>query len=118
MTMTIPNPNVYPVTLNNMFVVWNNDKGHQTGNDKSLILLSASLLGDPTPFWTADPLQPPLGPSAGLTPPAAVILPAGTTSTIVFTFNQSYDKYSQSEEIYINLLTPGCEDYPIHKTYK
>jgi Flp pilus assembly protein TadG len=115
MTMTIPNPNVYPVTFKDIFVVWNSDKGHQTGNDKSLILLSAGLLGS-SPFWTGSPTQPAVGPSAYL--PIPVVLPANSTSTIVFTFNQSYDKFSKSEEIFINLLTPGCEGFPIHKTYQ
>jgi len=115
MTMTIPNPNVYPVTLKDVFVVWNNDKGHQIGNEKNLILLSAGLLADPLPFWTGDPLIPSTGPSASLTSPTPIILPAGTVSTIVFTFNQSYDKFDNSEEIFINLLTPGCEGFPIDK---
>lgn len=116
MTMTIPNPNVYPVTLQDIFVVWNNDKGHQIGNDKNLNLLSAGLLGAPTPFWTADPLNPTTGPSVSITSPTPMVLAAGTTSTIVFTFHQSYDKFDNSEEILINLLTPGCEGFPIHKT--
>lgn len=115
MTMTIPNPNVYPVTVQDIFVVWNNDKGHQVGNDKTLVLVSAGLLGAPAPFWTGDPLAPSTGPSAAPTSPTAVIFPAGTTSTIVFTFNQSYDKYDLSERIFINLLTPGCENNPIDK---
>jgi len=113
--MTIPNPNVYPVTVQDIFVVWNNDKGHQVGNDKTLILVSAGLLGAPAPFWTGDPLAPSTGPSAAPTSPTPVIFPAGTTSTIVFTFNQSYDKYDLSERIFINLLTPGCENNPIDK---
>ena len=117
MTLNIPNTNVYPVTISNIFVVWNYDKGHQTGDEKGLILQSATLLGSPTPFWTADPLDPSLGPSASITPPAAVSFPPNTTSTIVFTFDQSYDKFSKSEEIYINLLTPGCENDPIDKKY-
>jgi hypothetical protein len=116
--MTIPNPNVYPVTIQNIFVVWNSDKGHQTGNTKELILQSASLLGSPVPFWTADPLDPSVGPSASITPPAAVVFPPGTTSTIVFTFDQSYEKFSKTEEIFINLLTPGCEGFPIDKKYQ
>jgi len=115
MTMTIPNPNVYPVTFKDIFVVWNSDKGHQTGNDKSLILLSAGLFGS-APFWTGSPPEPAVGPSAYL--PIPVVLPPNTTSTIVFTFNQPYDKFSRSEEVFINLLTPGCEGFPIDKKYQ
>jgi len=112
MIMTITNPNVYPITVSDVFVVWNHDKGHQVGNDKSLILNSASL--GATPFWTGINA----GPSTTLTSASPLIIPGnGTVSTITFTFDQSYDKFDNSEEILINLSTPGCESFPIHATH-
>jgi hypothetical protein len=110
MRLTIRNPNNYSFRVENVFVVWNNDKGHQEGNNKDLNLISASL---GTQFWTGENG----GPSASLTPSPAtpVSIPGGgATSTIIFTFHQSYDHSDGSEEILINLSTPGCELYPIH----
>ena len=110
--MTITNPNVYPITVQDIFVVWNHDKGHQVGNDKSLVLNSASL--GATPFWTGINT----GPSTTLTSaPPLIISGNGTVSTITFTFNQSYDNFDNSEEILINLSTPGCQSFPIHATH-
>ena len=112
MIMTITNPNVYPITVQDIFVVWNHDKGHQVGNDKSLVLNSASL--GATPFWTGINT----GPSTTLTSaPPLIISGNGTVSTITFTFNQSYDNFDNSEEILINLSTPGCQSFPIHATH-
>jgi TadE-like protein len=114
MTMTITNPNVYTITVQDIFVVWNHDKGHQVGADKGLILQSASMSGSLTPFWTGNSL----GPSDTLTSVTPLTIPGnGTVSTITFTFNQSYDKFDSSEELLINLSTPGCEGFPIHATH-
>jgi hypothetical protein len=110
MTMTITNPNAFPLTVGDLFVVWNHDKGHQTGNDKTIQLMSAQLLPNPTPFWTGNAL----GPSTSITPAAPLTIPANGTFTIVFTFSQVYDRPDGSEEILINLSNPGCEGYPIH----
>jgi hypothetical protein len=115
MTLTIPNTNVYPITVKDLFVVWNSDKGHNGGDNKTLILQSVGLLGAPGPFWAGSPTEPAVGPSAFLTTP--VVFPANTTSTLVFTFDQSYDKFSKQEEIYLNLITPGCENNPVDKKY-
>jgi TadE-like protein len=113
MTMTITNPQPYTITVQDIFVVWNHDKGHQIGTDKSLILQSASMSGSLTPFWTGNSL----GPSDTLTSVTPLTIPGnGTVSTITFTFHQSYDKFDNSEELLINLATPGCEGFPIHAT--
>lgn len=109
MTMTISNPNAWPITIQDVFVVWDHDRGHQEGNDKSLILQSASLGG--TTFWTGSND----GPSTTLTPASALTIPPGSSVTIVFTFHQAYDRSDGSEEININLSTPGCEAFPIHE---
>jgi Flp pilus assembly protein TadG len=104
MSMTISNPYPYPIAIQNVFVVWNHDKGHETG-DKNLILLSASL-GSPL-FSGSSP-----GPSLTITPVPTRMVPSGS-STISFTFNQSYDKLDDTERILINLATHGCQNYPI-----
>jgi len=96
-------------------MTWNSDKGHQAGNDKSLILQSVGLQGAPTPFWTGSPTEPAVGPSAFLTTP--FVIPANGVTTLVLTFHQSYDKLDASERIYMNLLTPGCEGFPIDRHF-
>jgi TadE-like protein len=114
MTMSIKNTQSYDVTINDIFVVWNHDKGHTIGTDKSLILQSASISGSLTPFWTGTSL----GPSDTLTSATPLILSGnGAVTIITFTFHQSYDKFDNSEELLINLSTPGCENFPIHQTH-
>jgi len=110
MTLTITNPNAWPISMQNIFLVWDHDRGHSAGNDKTLRLQSASVGG--TPFWTGDLA----GPTATLTPTSTLTIPPGGSITITFTFNQSYDRSDGSEEININLSTPGCGDDPIHVT--
>ncbi|HZM23530.1 MAG TPA: hypothetical protein VFC02_17390, partial [Anaerolineales bacterium] len=46
------------------------------------------------------------------TPSPAAYIPTGT-STITFTFHQSYDTFDGTEQILINLATNGCQSYPI-----
>jgi hypothetical protein len=112
--MSIKNTQSYDVTINDIFVVWNHDKGHTIGTDKSLILQSASISGSLTPFWTGTSL----GPSDTLTSATPLILSGnGAVTIITFTFHQSYDKFDNSEELLINLSTPGCENFPIHQTH-
>lgn len=109
MTMTISNPNAWPIAIDNVFLMWDHDRGHQTGNDKTLILQSASIGG--VPFWTGSST----GPSTTLNPTSPATIPAGSSITITFTFHQSYDRSDGSEEILVNLSTPGCENFPIHE---
>jgi hypothetical protein len=118
MSMTLTNPYTYPVHIADVFVVWNNDKGHNTGGDKTLNLISASL--GTTVFWNADPIVGPLGgPSAGISPflPGSGWLPASASTVITFNFHQSYDNPDPgfTEEILINFDTNGCQLYPIHQ---
>ena len=126
MTMTITNPNSYTINASDVFVTWNSDKGHQTGGDKTLKLLSASMqpgaVGPATPvpptvFWTGSSS----GPSATLTNPNVFIsIAPNTTTTITFTFDKTYDNPDPDyrEEILMNLNTNGCQLFPIHKSYQ
>ena len=109
MTMTITNPNAWPLTVDDVFVVWDHDRGHQQGNDKSLTLQSASLGG--TQLWAGSNT----GPSTTLSAASTLTIPPGATVTLVFTFDQEYDRSDGSEEILMNLSTPGCENFPIHE---
>ncbi len=107
MSMTITNPYSFTLVMRDVTVTWNNDKGHQTGNDKTLRLLGASI--GAVPFWTGD-----IGNRSTYTIPTTAIIPAGpVTTTISFTFHQSYDNPDPTENILINFLTPGCENNPV-----
>jgi hypothetical protein len=100
--MTITNPYSWPLTTGDGSVTWNYDKGHQTGTDKSLKLMNIVMGG--TMVWN-------LGPTNNIaTQPftTPVVIPANSTMTIVFTFNQSYDNLDGTEDVLINLTTPGC----------
>lgn len=110
MTLTITNPNAWPLMIKDVFVVWNAEKGHLVGNDKSLWLQSASL--GATQFWSGNDD----GPSLTITPAAAPVIPAGATVTLTFTFDKSYDKSVGTEEINIDFYTPGCENNNIRVT--
>jgi len=106
MSMTITNPWNFPLTTGAGTVTWNDDKGHQTGSDKSLRLQTINVGG--TIIWTGNSTSVSTMP---FTNPA--IIPPNSTVTITFTFHQSYDNFDGTENIYINLSTPGCEGNPI-----
>ena len=105
MSMVITNPLAIPIQIQDVFVVWNHDKGHLAGADKTLNLTSVSLAGN---IWSGASN----GPSLTITPTPTAYIPTGT-STITFTFHQSYDFFDGSEQIFINLATNGCQSYPI-----
>ncbi len=106
MLMTITNPYPYALTIKDVAVYWDHDKGHEVGVDKTLRLQQASLNG--IFFWNGDAS----GPSFTITP-SGLSIPPGN-STILFTFHQSYEPTSDlSERILINLRTNGCQSYPI-----
>ena len=112
MTLTITNPVPSPIQIQDIFVVWNHEKGHQTTGDKTL-RLSSIVLGSQS--WTSSPL-PSNGPSVSIpssSPPLPIFIPNGT-STISFNFHQSYDNLDGTEEILINLWSAGCTGFPIH----
>jgi hypothetical protein len=106
MTLTINNNENYALTFKDVTVTWNSDRGHQDGVDKSLILQSASLNG--VVFWTGNVAQ-----QSTYTIVAAPIIPANSSVTLTFTFHQTYDNFDGTENVYINLATPGCESSPI-----
>jgi Flp pilus assembly protein TadG len=105
LTMTINNQTGANLEIKNVTFQWNHDKGHQTGSDKTLVLQSVSLAG--TTFWSGNDPGPSTSPP--IIPSPAVSIPTGT-STIVFTFHQSFDNWATSttELVEIQLLNPGC----------
>ena len=105
LTLSISSPVPAPVQIQNIFVVWNHDKGHEVGN-KKLELNAVSLVGQ---FWSGASA----GPSQSIVPSPASYIPTGN-STLTLTFDKSYDFLDGTEEILINLSTPGCTSFPIH----
>lgn len=102
MSLNVTNSHVAPLQISVANVQWNHDKGHQTGGDKTLVMESVSLGGI---IWIGSQA----GPSYPVTPTSPGIFPAGSTSTLTFTFHQSYDNWDNTESVTINLATPGCE---------
>jgi Flp pilus assembly protein TadG len=105
--VTITNNHNFPIIIQDLTLTWNDDKGHQTGSDKSLILQSASLGG--AVFWTGN-----VDNQSIYTIVASPVIPPNQSVTLTFTFHQSYDNLDGTEDLYINLFTPGCEGNPIH----
>jgi len=107
LTMTITNSTGYTLNLEDVTVVWNHDKGHSSGTDKTLRLQQASLGG--AIFWTGNVY------ASIYTIDTTQTLPTGT-STITFTFHQAYDNFDGSQQILINLGTNGCSGFPINSS--
>lgn len=108
MYLNIYNPMPYDVTIKDIFLRWNYLQGF---NGKALHLVSAQLdstLGTNV-FWTGDVHAPSYSPPLSTT----VIIPANSTSRIIFTFDKLYTK-SDGEQIQISFSTPGCEDHTIN----
>lgn len=110
MTMTVTNPFTFALTMSNVTVTWNDDKGHKTGSDKTLKLVAAWVNG--APFWSGSTS---IGVSR-ITLAAPASFPPGT-STITFTFDKSYDNAETTDNIVINWLTPGCEGNPVDSSH-
>jgi hypothetical protein len=107
MTMQINNPNPYPLTVKQVIVHWDHDKGYSgQGTDKDLNLVGASLGSQ---FWSGSVNAPSF--NVPLTGP--VIIPANSNPTIIFTFHRSYNRSSgnQAERIFMAFSTPGCQNF-------
>jgi hypothetical protein len=103
--LSLSSPVPVPVQIQNIFVVWNHDKGNEVGN-KKVVLNAVSLAGQ---FWSGASD----GPSQSIIPSPTAYIPTGN-STLTLTFDSSYDFLDGTEEILINLSTPGCTSFPIH----
>jgi Flp pilus assembly protein TadG len=108
MSMTITNPHD-SITVLDVQVTWNSSTGGPGGSGSTLALQSVSL---GTTFWIGNSTA---GSGLTITPSTTVTIPGNnTTSTIIFTFDKNYQN-SSGNSIIINLSTPGCESFPIHK---
>jgi hypothetical protein len=110
MSMAITNPNPYAVSGLNINVSWNSATGGP-GNPGSALYLKGASLGGWSWTWTGAGTGA-TGPSYSI-PASGLVIPANSTSTIVFTFDGNY-QHSSGNAITINLSTPGCESTPIH----
>ncbi|HEY3476317.1 MAG TPA: hypothetical protein VGK56_17015, partial [Anaerolineales bacterium] len=106
MSMTINNPNSYPLTVKDIRVTWNATTGGP-GNTP-LILQSITL---PDQLWT---IKDATG-DFTITPSEPVIMPASATSIITFTFDQNYENANGNESITVTLSTPGCENVVLRR---
>lgn len=107
MSMTITNNTGYILYPSYVSVAWNHTKGHfDTGKDadKTLYLQQVSL---GSVFWTGNVYAP----SYTLTPLNSIMpaIPQGT-STIVFTFDKTYDTIDKTERIILTIGTNGCNN--------
>jgi hypothetical protein len=99
--MTISNNTGSPLLVRDVFVDWYNEKGHQRGGDKTLKLQSATL-GGVTFFGPGN-----LYASSTTITPNGLYVPVGSSS-IIFTFHQTYDSPDRNEKILISLASNGC----------
>ncbi len=104
MEMSINNRTGYTLSVAQIYVEWNHDRGHQPGSDPTLRLRQISLASQ---SWDGD-----------LNSPSAYIstfypsIPTGE-SIVQFIFHQEYSVSDDTERIIITLGTPGCVNYPI-----
>ncbi len=107
MSITINNPYGFDLTMNDITVTWNNDKGHKTGSDKTLNL--QKIMVGPTTVWTGTTSNQ--ATLSVLT--TATVSPGPSVTTVSFYFDQSYDNSDGTENVLIHWLTPGCQNNPI-----
>jgi Flp pilus assembly protein TadG len=106
MSLTIDNPNPYPLTVQDIQVVWNALTGAPGNAPLTLVGLS---LGDQ--YLNVES-------SAGqltITPTQPLIMPASATSILTFRFDNSYENPNGGEAVLITFSTPGCEQFPIRR---
>ena len=111
MTMTVTNPYVYPLTIGSGIVTWNDDKGHTTGTDKTLSLQGITI--DSTTVWTGSTSNTSSQPWSG----TVAVMPAKSTITLTFTFDQSYDNFDGTERIIFTIITNGCNNLQIDSDF-
>lgn len=98
MSLTLTNPLTVPVQVQDIFVIWNHNYGHQSSSDKTLRLISVSW---ESPVWTGSSA----GPSISVVPSPTALLDPGT-STLTFTFHQSYDNWEGTGHPTLDNQTP------------
>jgi len=110
MTLLIPNPNLYQVEFNEIFVAWNGSSGHRVkpGVTEELRLMSVALNG--TLWQMASPGQG----GSSYTVQAPFLVPAviepNSSATLTFTFDKTYNN-PKDEVVTLQFATPGCETF-------
>ena len=104
MEMSIDNRTGHTLNATQVYVEWNHDNGHSTGNDASLHLQQITLASQ---SWSGDIHSP-----SAYIPVFYPSIPPGE-SIIQFVFHQDYDLTDGTERIIITIGTPGCVNYPI-----
>lgn len=107
LVMQINNLTGAPLTVTQVFVVWNHDRGNQ-GGDKTLRLQSITLAG--VQIWTGNATGPNL--TAAFLPSTGITLPTGIHS-IVFTFHQTYLNEDGTERVTMQFANNGCQSYTL-----
>ena len=112
MSMTATNVTGVPLAIQAIYVYWNNTTGHSGGSDNTLDLLSISI-GSTTSWSTTAVGSNPHGDPGVYAPFYSVPLTSASlpigTSTVAFTFTQSYTNPNGTERIYIMFSTNGCQ---------
>ncbi len=108
MEMGIFNNTNHVLSTAQIYVEWNNDSGHQAGNEHSLHLRQITLDNQ---TWNGDILAP-----SKYLQDFYPTIPMGE-SVIRFMFGQKYDLTDGTERIIITLGTPGCVNYPIDSSH-
>ena len=110
MAINITNPFSSLLQISTVKVSWNHDKGHQTGDDKTLILNNMNL--GTTLIWSGNEL----GPDAPIIPSTTADIPANSTSTLEFIFHQIFDRWDNTESVEFFFANPGCGSVSLKQT--
>ena len=110
MAINITNPFSSLLQISTVKVSWNHDKGHQTGDDKTLILNKMNL--GTTLIWSGNEL----GPDAPIIPSTTADIPANSTSTLEFIFHQIFDRWDNTESVEFFFANPGCGSVSLKQT--
>lgn len=104
MEMSINNRTGHTLSAAQVYVEWNHDTGHQSGNDLSLRLRQILIASQ---SWNGDIFSP-----SAYIPAFYPSIPPGE-SIIQFVYQQDYNLSDGTERIIITIGTPGCVNYPI-----
>jgi hypothetical protein len=106
MVMAVNNGTGAVLNVSQIFGSWNSTSGH-VGSPSTLRLQSISVGG--FVIWTGDAA----GPSLTITPSSGSVSVGAGPSSIVFTFNQTYDNLSSTDMITMQVDNNGCRNYTL-----
>jgi hypothetical protein len=109
MKMTINNQTGHVLSTARIYLEWNHDTGHSSGNDRSLRL--RQIIFGNQPAWDGN-IRTPMAYIPGYYPTIAV-----GESIIQFIFHQSYDAPDGTERTILHIANSGCDNYPIDSSH-